>query len=191
MQVFRANVRFVFCAILGAKCINEYSEFRGVIMKSLLLVVYVIAQFIMISCSTQKIGISDYSVKTKNGTVIQLGEKIADYSLELGVPEVNIVRNDEDPQWILKSYAYKSLYLEAFDGNQLIFRINILDDSIASSRGIYIGNSAKKVISKYGKNKSKIEGRLYYDLPTEDDMLDLQFKLKDDIVNKINIMRGD
>lgn len=115
-----------------------------------------------------------------NGTEIELNSKAKPIIDALG-EEINYFESESCAfPGLDKIYTYPGLEIQTYekDGVDHILSINILDDTIATNKGIRLFDTSSKVVETYGENYEENSGQYIY----KKGQTQLSFLIKDNEV---------
>ena len=105
-----------------------------------------------------------YSIEV-NGTTVALGAKASSVLNKLGEPKSSQNTGNCGGLGETTRYVYGGFVLTVVDyedGDALIDKIELTDDSVETSSGIYIGSTKDSVIDVYGQADNEKSGALIY-----------------------------
>ena len=143
--------------------------------------------FAMVGCNdlvtdTEK---GPYSVVIK-GTEVELGAKADSVMSALGEPEISQNTGNCGGLGETTIYYYDGFSITVVDyedGDALIDKINVIDDRVETSKGIYIGSDKSDVIEAYGDATEENVGALIY----RNSDKETTFGIKDGVVVSISM----
>lgn len=156
----------------------------------------VFTEEILVDFETNELILYDYQIiRSDDKKMLQLLKKFLPDRLGYNISEAVISYTDENDDYYSR-YAQKweSLYLEWVKGNSIIFRIIVDGDGYESSRGIKVGDTVSDINNAYGENIGyRSDSEIEFDLgnPDQDTTMALIFYLKNNVVERIELMHGD
>ncbi|MBE6553503.1 MAG: hypothetical protein E7666_04080 [Ruminococcaceae bacterium] len=115
--------------------------------------ILVLCSVILIGACTPAENSEPLYVFTYNGTTIAVDGSAADVLVALGTWK----QYSESPSCLFdgldKIYGYSGFRIQTYpkDGSEYIYSVELLDDSVATSKGITIGSTRDAVIAAYGE----------------------------------------
>lgn len=100
---------------------------------------------------------------TFNGTKIAMNAPAADIIAALGEPKNYTEETSCAFEGLDKTYFFGSFYLQTYpvDGEDFIYSLWLVDDSVTTEEGLYIGATEAEVLSIYGTD-ARGEGNAYF-----------------------------
>lgn len=145
--------------------------------------------FALASCdkSEPQKDVGDIFYLTYNGTKIELGANAAPAIAALGEPIETKSLGDCGGFGAQVKYVYEDIEIFTLknEEGETIDGIKFINDILATSKGIAIGDQSSKVIEEYGEPTTKSENELLY----RKDNLYIKFKLADGEVSDIDYLR--
>lgn len=163
--------------------------------KIILLLLCTLLIFTLIGCSGESVKVSESDngettetdtnvietyIYNYNGTEIELNSKAKPIIDNLG-EEISYFESESCAfPGLDKVYTYPGLEIQTYEkeGVDHILTINILDDTIATNKGIRLFDASSKVIDTYGENYEENSGQYIY----KKGNTQLSFLIKDDEV---------
>ena len=99
-----------------------------------------------------------------NGTKIELGAKMEPIAEALGEPDSYFESESCAFQGLDKVYTYGSVTITTYPEDEVdyVYTIELMDDTVETPEGIYIGSSKAEVIEAYGDGAEELEAGLFY-----------------------------
>ncbi len=160
------------------------------IISALALVLLLTFAFTAVGCNedenTNSTGNDPYKI-VANGTEIQLGDKADGVIDDLGtIVAVNDAGNcgGRGKTTIYYYEGFDVTVVDYEDGDAIVDKINLTDDRVETSQGVYIGSDKSDVIDAYGDPTETKNGALIY----RKDGKEASFIIKNEKVSSISMM---
>ncbi len=157
-------------------------------MKKLMIIFILVLSIVACSSDGSKADadnkqLSDNYVFDYNGTVIAIDDEAKGIIEQLGEPMEYFEAPSCAYQGMDKTYYYNGFEITTYTDEDIDYIANIVlvDDTVTTREGIYIGSSLDDIINAYGRNFEESTGLYAY----IKDGVKLQFIIKDDVVESI------